>query len=239
VAGGEIVAGRSIVDCSPHRATYAADVAAEVRVVRIELDQPADVVAALDAALPAGERAVHPHRRVARAATRVLLAAELSTDPGRIEITRRCRHCGDPAHGKPALVGAGPSFAVSHSGGLALIALGPPDAALGVDVEIVRPRRHLARLAARVLTPGEHERWLAHGARIEDFLARWSAKEAYLKATGVGITTALADVDAARQGWSNVTVAAGSGYVAAVAIDRVPVAVTVEDWVSASAGIGG
>src|SRR4029077_6541511 len=97
------------------------------------------------------------------------------------------------------------SFNVSHSGPLALVAVLEGDARVGVDVEFVRPRPRLGALAKRVLDVDEHAAWLllpAEGARARAFLERGSAKEACLKALGVGITTSLRDVPRRPDGWT-------------------------------------
>ena len=65
-------------------------------------------------------------------------------------------------------------FSLSHSGGLALCALshGP----VGVDVEVVRPRR--AGLPRRVLSGGELARF---DGSWEDFYRLWTLKESWCK----------------------------------------------------------
>jgi 4'-phosphopantetheinyl transferase len=158
------------------------------------------------------------------ASTADLLAAALGRAPGELEISRRCRHCGHPSHGRPVLAG-GPSFSVSHSGGLALVALAPADVLVGVDVEQVRRRANLDKLAARVLSPEELAQWRATppAERLVAFLRQWTAKEAYLKALGLGIATRLADVDVRPDGWTTMSLSVGEdarAHVAALAVDR-------------------
>lgn len=92
--------------------------------------------------------------------------------------------------GKPRLrdPSLGLGFNVSHTRGLALLAVGPyPD--VGVDVEVRRPVRRLLAIAQRVL-PAETVRELAAlppAARTEPFLQHWTALEARQKALGHGI----------------------------------------------------
>src|SRR6266478_4912921 len=95
-----------------------------VRVFSVDLDRPADVVERLDATLAPEERNAPAPIRVARAMTRVVLADALGMDPDRVSISRRCAHCGDPAHGRPTVAGDDRvSFSLSHSGSFAVIAL--------------------------------------------------------------------------------------------------------------------
>jgi 4'-phosphopantetheinyl transferase len=91
-------------------------------------------------------------------------------------------------HGKPLLAG-GPHFSLSHSGGVALVAVSH-EREVGVDVEEVRPvpeacelaRRHLAALPARRIVDAPE------GKRDRLFMAAWTAIEAILKAEGTGLT---------------------------------------------------
>ena len=93
------------------------------------------------------------------------------------------------AHGKPGADGL--RFNVSHSGERALYALSP-DREVGVDVELPRPRRTDA-LARRFFAPGEQERLFAldEPARSAAFFRLWTCKEAFLKATGEGLSRSL------------------------------------------------
>ena len=204
-----------------------------VRVFRVDLDQPAPVVAGLDALLSPGERDAPVRIRVARAATRIVLGRELDADPGGLRITRTCARCGHATHGRPALAdgtGAGAiSFSLSHSGGAGVVAVTEGAVRLGVDVEEVRPRHDLAALAARVLNDDEHAHWLrldGDDERLRAFLCAWTAREAYLKATGVGIATRLRDVPARVDGWHHCALELGADRVGALAIDRTGVDVT-------------
>jgi 4'-phosphopantetheinyl transferase len=182
-----------------------------VRLFTIELDPPAAVVTALAATLDGHEqraavaRAGVPRRRyvVAHGALRELLGAALTREPAAIEFDRRCRHCGDPTHGKPAVVGAAEcSFSLSHSAGLAVVAIAIGRGAVGVDVEVRRERRHLERLAARVFTPAEMDDWRRQppGEQLDAFLRVWTIKEAIGKATGHGLVRPRRE-PAPAEGW--------------------------------------
>ena len=77
--------------------------------------------------------------------------------------------------GKPRFAGRdGRWFSLSHSGGLALCALS--DGPVGVDVELVRPRR--AGLPTYVLSPEELARF---DGSWEDFYRLWTLKESWCK----------------------------------------------------------
>ena len=111
-------------------------------------------------------------------------------------------------HGKPHLhidSGNPPvAFNVSHTRGLALIAL-HPTAHLGIDVESERPGMDASGLAHRYFTPTEalavHA--LPRGpAQSERFLRVWARKEAFMKAVGHGVAMGLDrfEVDAGATG---------------------------------------
>jgi 4'-phosphopantetheinyl transferase len=163
----------------------------------------------------------------------MLLARALDADPCALDFVHGPR-------GKPALRRAGGTrFNVAHSGDLVLWALSQHDE-VGVDVERIRPDLDWPPLAARFLGP--HERAglsaLAPARRDEGFFACWTRKEAYLKATGLGLgipldsfsvsvdpdaPAALLQVDGdpgAPARWSLADVAVGPGYRACVAVPR-------------------
>jgi len=217
---------------------------AAVTVYEVGLDQPEGVVARLARLLDEherrrAERAVRPELRarrvVAAAATRTVLAPLVGEDdPARLRIGRRCAHCGHEGHGKPFVADRPDvSFSVTHSAGLALVAVVPaPPARVGVDVEAVRPRRSLPALAARVLDDEAMARWsaLPEAGRLRAFYEAWTAKEAYLKAVGVGITRRLRSVPVIRPGWTIVPLDLGPGAVAHVAVDADRVTVGRRPW---------
>ncbi len=94
-----------------------------------------------------------------------------------------------PAHGpdgKPTLPGL--AFNSSHSGDWALLALAP-QGRLGVDLEIVRNRDNLHNITNACMTYREQLLWdkLTNREDIVAFYRIWTAKEAALKAWGLGI----------------------------------------------------
>ncbi len=145
------------------------------------------------------------------------------------------------SHGKPTLAGA-PStpsleFNLSHSGNVALCAV-TQGTALGVDVERIRSLRDMQGLADRFFSTDEAERIRveSEGEQLASFFRCWTRKEAYVKATGEGITCRLdsfavsvgandparllhIDQDsAAAANWSMVTIVPADGYIGAMAM---------------------
>jgi 4'-phosphopantetheinyl transferase len=131
----------------------------------------------------------------ARAALRLLLGNYLAIDPADVSLT-----IGE--HGKPVLAGQTPDrglvFNISHSGDRALLAFAW-NRAVGVDVERVRPLQHEDALAQRCLAPAELACWreLDKPERLSGLFRYWVCKEAFGKATGLGIQVGLASVEIA------------------------------------------
>jgi 4'-phosphopantetheinyl transferase len=151
----------------------------------------------------------------ARWALRGVLASYLDEEPGAIELRVT-------EHGKPLLAAAEARlrFNLSHSGELALIAIGA-EREVGIDVERIRPRRNLLALARRALAPAEVARIESarSQARLDAFHAAWARREATAKCFGVGLHAPLPE--------TAVTVLdlhPEPGYAAALAVagDRVP-----------------
>lgn len=74
-------------------------------------------------------------------------------------------------------------FNLSHSGEYVLCALS--DAPVGVDVEVVRPRKE--GLPAYTFKGADYERWLALGGDWEAFYTLWTEVESVIKYTGEGL----------------------------------------------------
>ena len=123
--------------------------------------------------------------------------------------------------GKPYLPGAREvRFNLAHSHELALVgvALGVD---VGVDIERLRPLPEYAAIAERFLPPSERE-----GLDERDFFRRWTRIEAKLKARGVGLYGAGAELGGE---WTVAPIDAGEGFVAAVAVERAGMRVVVHD----------
>jgi 4'-phosphopantetheinyl transferase len=124
----------------------------------------------------------------ARGQLREALAAALAQDPRALRFSYG-------KSGKPALVAGELQFNLSHSGDVALLALSL-GGELGVDVELHR-ERSFTDIAERFFAPGERAelRSLPEPARGPAFYDIWTAKEAFVKATGEGITVPLEDFE--------------------------------------------
>lgn len=195
------------------------------------LDLPADGLDRLAASLSAGERRRAARYRspadgrrftAARGWLRHVLGAALGVEPAAVPVSEDA--------GKPRLPAGGPRFNVSHSGELVVVAVAPFE--VGVDVE--HAGRRWADVVALACAPEEVAALAAHAGdeREDGFLALWTAKEAYLKATGEGLAVdprrvvvgrpapgraAAVSVDGAPTGWWVRPVVPAGGYVGAVA----------------------
>ena len=166
----------------------------EVHVWRAPLAPPAERLAALASTLREDERAraarfVFERDRNAYIATRgtlrILAGAYLGREPGTLEL-------GYLEKGKPYLAvpsGERLRFNVSHSGELALLAF-VQGRELGVDIERRRELQDLLSLAKTAFSPPEFAALcrLPGYERTGAFYACWSRKEAFIKATGEGIS---------------------------------------------------
>ena len=177
--------------------------------------------------------------RSARIALRRLLSEYLRVPPGELAL-----EYGE--HGKPRLVsaraddGAGGAlpffFNLSHSGGLALCAVGQ-SGEIGVDIERIRPLSYPGPLARDHLSPEEwrlRSDWEAAAARPE-FFRIWARKEAILKAAGLGLSRPLSRVDTIRgeldgRSWWLMDLSPGEGFRGAVACSRAPESVRQWSW---------
>ncbi|MEA2626058.1 MAG: 4-phosphopantetheinyl transferase [Candidatus Binatota bacterium] len=124
----------------------------------------------------------------ARGQLRTILAAYLRRHPERLRFEQG-------AQGKPALAAederAGLRFNLAHSDAVAVFAV-TRVGAVGVDVELVRADLPFDEMAERFLPPRDCDaiRGLLGTTRAEAFAACWTRKEAYLKASGVGLAGA-------------------------------------------------
>ncbi len=94
------------------------------------------------------------------------------------------------ANGKPEI--RGPlRFNLSHSGEFALYAFARCD--VGIDVEEIRPFAHFLDIARRFFCPEETAdiTSLPHHQQESTFFRCWTRKEAYIKATGDGLSMPL------------------------------------------------
>lgn len=116
-----------------------------------------------------------------RSALRLVLSEVTGVSDAKIDINYS-------TSGKPVLQGNPVHFNVSHSGNRGLIAVSAKYP-VGVDLEQIRMRKGLQRLAKRFLHPGEAEYLasLTEQQQVQTFTRLWTAREALVKATGQGI----------------------------------------------------
>ena len=172
-----------------------------VHVWRFTLDPPVSLLARFEPTLNDDEhqranrfRTETLRRRflAGRGGLRAILGAALGCPPGEVAFAY-----GD--HGKPRLAGAdfgAFEFNLAHSHGLALCAVSL-GRVLGVDLEAIRPLENAERIIGRFFSPREQAEFLALPVpeRQSAFFRGWSRKEAFLKATGTGLSTALDSFD--------------------------------------------
>lgn len=151
--------------------------------------------------LPTEERARAERFRIGSARRRFVLARtllrrELATIVG---VEPSVVGIGVGERGKPHMTGpqtaTPPRFNLSHSGDLVVVVIA--DVEVGVDVEHLRPVANADRLARRYFSPAERRMVRALGGAERDraFLRIWTQKEAYLKATGIGVGMPLRGVE--------------------------------------------
>ncbi len=183
-----------------------------------------------------------------RACLRHLLGAYLQQPPAEIRIDAN-------EFGKPRLSASDDawlSFNVAHSVGYTLVILAR-ERRVGVDVERVREDLDHDSLARSYFTREERAalEQLEEPARREGFFACWTRKEAYIKATGRGLSTPLdsfrvsvspaepaalvwVDGDVTETArWSLHDVPVAPGYAAAAAVEGSSTELRLLDYVAA------
>ncbi len=95
-------------------------------------------------------------------------------------------------HGKPEIDDGVLRFNLSHTRGFVVVAV-THDSDVGVDVERLDPKRLGPEVTDRFFAPAEtaYLRSLPEGAWSEAAYAFWTLKEAYIKATGLGLSCPL------------------------------------------------
>jgi len=209
----------------------------EIHVWRIDLDQPEPHLQNFAATLSSDETAraerfyFPKHRQhfiAGRGILRTILGRFLGIKPSQVEFNYQQR-------GKPVLVDkfadSGLAFNLSHSQGLGLCAVNCTRQ-IGVDLEYIRPMSDLEALAKRFFLPREYEmlRSLSPNQQQEIFFRYWTCKEAYLKATGDGLSqleqieVSLTLTEPAKlqitEEWSLFELVPANNYVAAVAVEN-------------------
>jgi 4'-phosphopantetheinyl transferase len=170
-----------------------------------------------------------------RGLLRNILSSYLQTDPAELRFKFSKR-------GKPSLEGMPEQdtvyFNVAHSKDFILIAA-TRACAVGIDVEWIRPIDDAEDIAARFFSPRETARLMAlpKDRRTSAFFSLWTRKEAWLKATGDGISEMLNEVEVsclpdepakvlaisgnveAAQRWTLLDLSPAPGFAAAVAVE--------------------
>jgi 4'-phosphopantetheinyl transferase len=155
----------------------------------------------LSAQLPVEEQKRASRIRIAAARHRFILArnilrrclgAFLGVDPTTLDIV--AGHRGKP-YLSPIAIGDPPQFNLSHSGDVVSVAIASVD--VGIDVESLREVANAEKLARRFFSANERSAidLLDGEARDRTFLRIWTQKEAYLKATGLGVGMPLREVE--------------------------------------------
>lgn len=99
----------------------------------------------------------------------------------------------ESAQGKPRLADPDVHFNLSHTEGLVAAALSR-DAEIGVDVEARRDMPDRDGVARTVFRPEEIAGMKASAAPVARFFQLWTAKEAVMKATGLGFSLPPKDI---------------------------------------------
>ena len=174
------------------------------------------------------------HFVVARGFLRALLGRYLQLEPKQLQFSYG-------AWGKPALDGefreSRLRFNMSHSHGVALYAV-TEGREIGIDVEHVRPDFASDNVARRFFSPFEVDVFseLPEDDRVAAFFRCWTRKEAYIKATGRGLSqpldgfdvslgpaALLRNEDGAPERWTMIDFEVGPGYAGALVVES-PVA---------------
>lgn len=184
-------------------------------------------------------------RRAAHSLMRSVLATYTSTPPEDLDLYV-------DANGKPHLRRASHpdafEFSLSHSGSLAVVAVGRGQ--IGVDIEKIKDLPDLDQVTLRCMNLQER-RWLGRlkkEDRAAGFFRIWTLKEAYLKGLGVGLRLPLTSIevipdgrcdcrlrvdnrsDLAADGWTLRTFELPPEYIAAVAVQPALNRIEIHHW---------
>ena len=159
---------------------------------------------------------------VARSSLRHILARYAQVNPASLNFDYG-------RYGKPFLKDSKSlQFNLSHSGEYALC--GVARATIGVDIEQLRSMDRVDSLIQRCLAPSEQQTLanLSASQQSTGFLEYWTCKEAYLKATGQGISESLTSIEVDLRGkpqlkipgqsWQLRLTKPQNGYTAAIAM---------------------
>lgn len=137
------------------------------------------------------------HYLAAHAMLRLCLAQHLECTPQQVRMAQG-------ANGKPELAGdsgtAPLRFNLSHTRGMVACAV-TRSHACGIDVERIRAMPHMDGMAETVFSESEIDYLARHdaAARPLAFFTLWTLKEAYIKATGLGMSASLRHISLAPE----------------------------------------
>lgn len=128
-----------------------------------------------------------------RALLRIILAGYLCVDPKSVRFAYAKN---EKPSLEPSLARSGITFNVSHSGGVALYAFAQ-GREVGIDIEHIKRDFDIEAIARRFFSGHEQQQLAAVRAadKIGAFFRCWTRKEAYLKATGDGLSLSLSQFD--------------------------------------------
>jgi len=223
---------------------------ASIHVWTIGLDETTETVGALLGLLTGAERARAARFRttelrvrfvVAHGALRTILSAYIGVAPAAVRLDTT-------QGGRPFVPGAPFDFNLSHSDGLAVVAV-TASGHVGVDVERLRRIDDEDAVVRRFFAAGEIRQYeaLRTTERTSAFYSTWTRKEAFVKALGSGLQRDLKSFEVevspqavcprinlaeedGRSTWSLRSFSPHAHYVAAVALDREIEALEFFDW---------
>lgn len=182
-----------------------------------------------------------------RAVLRLVLARSCSVATS--DIAFQYGNFGKPTVRLPMDSSSPVEFNVSHSGDVALIAL-TTSRQLGVDVEEHDPKVRILKLARRFFSSDEASQLegLPTSEQLAGFYKCWTSKEAYLKATGFGLSfslgrftvnldpreqpglLAVTDLPEESRRWQVITLPMGLRYSATLFVERLDIQTEQRFW---------
>ena len=196
----------------------------EIHLWRASLDIDADKIRGLEALLQPDEcgraaRFRFPEHRAHFIAARGILRSILGIHLGCLPQDLRFAY---GEHGKPNLAepaGTRIEFNLSHSASLAIYAV-TLGRRVGVDVERIKPDGSWLRIAEQYFTAPEAAALAAlpEEAMRNQFFEMWAAKEARLKALGVGLRFPLENAEDITS-WPVIKLSSMPGYASALAFE--------------------
>lgn len=149
---------------------------------------------------------------VVRGMLRKILCGYLACGPGQV-------HFSYNQYGKPFLAQQPYRFNVTHSGGLALVAV-TGGQEVGIDAEFIDESFEIMKIARSVFSETEmvELQELEPHERTSTFFRHWTRNEAYLKALGTGFSNSVKPYER-DAGWNLIDLSIDQNYRAAMAIE--------------------